>query len=125
MNPQTELAVLLTNLSAALILTVLTEGILTLLLTRRPRYLLFNFWCNALTNPLLNLALFGIRCVTDRAGIYACAVGIGEIAVVLAEYAVYRHVDAKQQRNQWYFRLSLATNAFSFLTGEIISRILT
>lgn len=124
MHPQSELAVLLTDFSAALILTILIEGLLTLLMTRKPRYLLFNFWCNALTNPLLNLALLGIRCVTDSAGIYACAVGIGEIAVVLAEYAVYRRVDARQQRNSWYFRLSLATNACSFCIGEALSRML-
>lgn len=125
MNPQTELSVLLTNFAAALILTVLIEGIVTILLTRKPRYLLFNFWCNALTNPLLNLALFCIRSAAVSAAIYPCAVGIGEIAVVCAEYTVYRCIDAKKQSNKWYFRLSLVTNAVSFCTGEIIRLILT
>lgn len=120
-----ELSALPGTLSSALVLTVVIEGTITLCITRKARYLLFNLWCNALTNPLLNLMLFGIRCLTDTAWIYWCCVLLGEIAVLFAEFAVYRLADTKKQNTGWYFRLSLVTNAVSFSLGEILALILS
>ncbi len=90
-------------------------------MTRKPRYLLLNLWCNTLTNPLLNVLLFCIRQTGAPAPFSAFALGILEIAVVFAEFAVYRLADAKKQNNKWYFRLSLVTNAVSFSIGEILA----
>ena len=115
-----DITALIGTLSSALVLTVVIEGTVKLCMTRRARYLLFNLWGNALTNPLLNLMLFGIRCLTDTAWIYWCCVLLGEIAVLFAEFAVYRKVDTEKQPDKRYFLLSLVTNAVSFGTGLLL-----
>jgi len=119
MSDQSEAGILLTTLSAALILTVVIEGAVTLILTRSKRFLLFNYWCNCLTNPLLNLALWFIRRETGDSAYWAVA--IGEIMVLLSEYLLYYIIDGKKLPRRKYFRLSLITNGASFGIGEILN----
>ena len=116
-----DLQVLLSGLSFALVLTVLTEAVVTLIVTRKRRYVLFNYWCNVLTNPALNLILFGVRRITGDAADWAVA--ILEIAVLFAECALYNRFDGHRRSIRWYFLLSLLTNAVSFGTGELIARV--
>lgn len=117
-----ELGILLTNLSAALLLTIAAETPVTAVYARKGRYLLFNFWCNVLTNPLLNLALFFIRRETGDSAYRAVA--IGELLVLYAEYRLYRLFDENRRSKRWYFGLSLTTNAFSYTFGVIFFAIL-
>ncbi|MBO5561369.1 MAG: hypothetical protein J6A07_06915 [Firmicutes bacterium] len=109
------------GLAYALALTWLTEGIVTLLLTRRKSFVLYNFWCNALTNPLMNvlgivlmykMPQFDIR-------IYYTA---AETAVILSETTLYAFFDKKRHSKKFYFLLSLATNAASLAFGAVLSK---
>ena len=113
-----KLWILLSGLAFALVLTVLTEGIVTLIVTRKWRYVLFNYWCNVLTNPPLNLILFGVRSITGDAAYWAVAVL--EIAVLFIECALYDKFDGHRRSKHRYFLLSLVTNAASFSLGELI-----
>ena len=116
-----KLQILLSGIAVALVLTILIEGIVTLIFTRKWRYVLFNYWCNVLTNPALNLILYCVRSITGSDA-YS-AVVILEIAVLFTECALYQRFDRHRRSTRWYFLLSLLTNAVSFGTGELLDRV--
>ncbi len=116
------LLILLSNLAYALLLTIVIEAAVALIFTRKRRYVLYSYLCNVLTNPALNLILYGVRCVTGDAAYWAVA--LLEIAVLFAECAIYRRLDARRRSVRWYFLLSLVTNAASFGTGELVTWLL-
>lgn len=110
------------ELTAALLLTWLTEGAVTFFMTKSPKYLLFNIWCSTLTNPLLNIALFALN-VFGRRTVIACAAA-GEIAVLIAEAKLYKFFDKMSgdtiKNDSFYFKLSFITNAVSLAVGTAV-----
>ncbi|MBR6401319.1 MAG: hypothetical protein IKS17_08910 [Firmicutes bacterium] len=122
---RTELLAGLTAMSAALLLTWAVEGIVTLLLTKNKKYLMFNVWVNALTNPILNaLGIF----VAYRFGghtAWVIYVAVGEVIVLFAEAWLYDAFDRLSgdtlKSRLWYFKLSAVTNALSFAAGVVMN----
>ncbi|MBQ6553903.1 MAG: hypothetical protein IJR45_06615 [Firmicutes bacterium] len=114
--------VILTGLSYAFLLTCITEAAVTLIITRKKRFVLYNFCCNALTNPLLNI--LGIMLMYKMPHfnmiIYYTA---GEFAVLLAETALYAFFDKNGHSKKYYFFLSLVTNAVSLAAGLMFPNI--
>lgn len=105
-------------MAEALLITWMVEGIITAVLTRKARFVLFNFWCNAITNPPLNA--MGIFVFADR--YFLLWAIVGEILVLLTETALYSLFDKKRQSLKRYFLLSLITNAASVLAGVVLFR---
>ena len=105
---------LLTALLISLLLTLLLECAFSFVTgARTPRRLLLVVLVNVLTNPIVVLlcTLFPSPLLT----------AVMELAAVLTEGAIYR------ARADWLrrpFLFSLAINAFSYLTGLLINRIL-
>ena len=105
---------LLTALLVSLLLTLLLECAFAFVAgARTPRRLLLVVLVNVLTNPIVVLlcTLFPSPLLT----------AVMELAAVLTEGAIYR------ARADWLrrpFLFSLAINAFSYLTGLLINRIL-
>lgn len=110
---------LLASLGFALLLTVLTEGAVAFLMTRKARYVLYNYWCNLLTNPLLNLMLFAVRGMHPPGAVIWLCILCGEAAVFFGEAYLCKRMDGGKQARRWYLRFSLLTNAASFLLGLI------
>ena len=119
-----DIGILLSNLAYALTLTILIEGAVTLLITRSKRFLLFNYWCNCLTNPLLNLAAWFLLGQTSSGAAYWAFAAVGETLVLFSEYWLYGKFDGRQQPKRRYFLLSLVTNAASFAAGELIATLI-
>ena len=111
---------ILNGMAYALVLTCLIEGCVTLLMKKSAEFLLFNFWCNVITNPLLNAVCIGIFYMTGSAAAYRTAVGAGEIAVLFSEALLYKAFDKGRHGFKEYFVLSLVTNLISFLSGIFI-----
>ena len=107
------------SLFLACILTVLIETPFLALFGYRDRYALTVTVCvNVITNLTLNLAL---RLWIPASGL---SVLIGELAVVGAEYALYRIAFGERRR---LFLLTLSANVLSFglgAAGQIIFRLL-
>lgn len=105
---------LLTALLVSLLLTLLLECAFAFVAgAHTPRRLLLVVLVNVLTNPIVVLlcTLFPSPLLT----------AVMELAAVLTEGAIYR------ARADWLrrpFLFSLAINAFSYLTGLLINRIL-
>lgn len=105
---------LLTTLLVSLLLTLLLECAFAFVTgARTPRRLLLVVLVNVLTNPIVVLlcTLFPSPLLT----------AVMELAAVLTEGAIYR------ARADWLrrpFLFSLVINAFSYLTGLLINRIL-
>ena len=105
---------LLTALLVSLLLTLLLECAFAFVAgARTPRRLLLVALVNVLTNPpvVMLCTLFPSPLLT----------AVMELAAVLTEGAIYR------ARADWLrrpFLFSLAINAFSYLTGLLINRIL-
>ena len=125
---KTEILNGISSMSAALLLTWLVEGIITLLMTRSKKYFMFNVWVNMLTNPVLNfLGIF----VAYRLGgqtAWVIFVAIGEVIVLFAEAWLYdaldRFTDDTLKSKLWYLRLSAVTNALSFAAGMVMNKFL-
>ena len=115
------MSALLSALGFALLLTVLSEGTAAYLLMRSPRYVLFNYWCNVLTNPLLNLGLFLLRRMQIPVWAERGYILAAELLVVLAEAAICGAADRHALPKRKYLRFSVITNAVSFLLGAVIS----
>ena len=101
-----------------LFLTVVIEGLIMLVLTRSVKWLLYNILLNALTNPLLNLALLYVSVLSGRTGPYVLCLLTGEIMVIAAEACLYRAF-SEEKRAVCFIR-SLITNMVSFLIGIMI-----
>ena len=86
----------------------------------RPGYIMiyYNLLCNLLTNPVLNLGLYGAACLGAGLSLIRVLIIIGEICVVAAEYRLYRIMSHESRRLCLF--LSLITNAASYLTGLLI-----
>ena len=78
----------------------------------------YNFLCNMLTNPILNLSLYGAACLGAGPGLIKALIIIGEICVVASEYALYRLMS--HETRKMCFIVSLITNVISYLSGLLI-----
>lgn len=109
----------------ALILTIVSEGIVTYILTKSKTWLKLNLYCNLLTNPLLNLilALTGflgkyIESTQYRMFIsYYLPLVILEIIVFGVEGHLYWLMGADSKRT--CYRVSFITNCFSIAVGVV------
>ncbi len=108
----------MTGFIYALLLTIVVEGIVMLALTRKWRWAYYNFLCNIVTNPLLNLAVMLIFRITQNYGVYYVCVAVGEVLVLVTEAELY-HAMTDEKRGRCYLR-SLVTNACSFGLGQLI-----
>ena len=82
------------------------------------RMIYYNLLCNLLTNPILNLSLFGIYMLgADMAFIRIITI-IGEICVVAAEYGLYRLMSF--EKKTFCLTVSAVTNLISYLSGLIL-----
>jgi len=108
---------------SALIHTIIIEAAVTLLIclvlrcgrSRTGRLIYYNVLCNMLTNPLLNLGLFGAAILGAGSGMIIFLTVLGEIGVVAAEYGLYR---AMSFEKRWICLLiSVLTNAASYIAG--------
>ena len=110
---------ILIMLAVPLLLTWIIEGIVVIIFTRKPKFVLYSVWCNIITNPLLNFIgiilynSFGIY-------IYWCWAVIGEIALLFSEMWLYGFFDNHALSKKYYFLLSLTANGISVLLGFII-----
>ncbi|MCR5322551.1 MAG: hypothetical protein K6E85_04710 [Lachnospiraceae bacterium] len=78
----------------------------------------YNFLCNMLTNPILNLSLYGAACLGAGPGLIKALIIIGEICVVASEYALYRLMS--HETRKMCFIVALITNVISYLSGLLI-----
>ena len=116
----------------ALILTCLIEGAVTFLMIcgrgfikkqslRKGdlRMVYYNLLCNLLTNPLLNLSLYGAALLGAGPRIIFVLIMIGEMCVVAGEYRLYRLMS--RESRSFCIILSLVTNIASYGFGRLIS----
>ena len=82
------------------------------------RMVWYNLLCNMLTNPLLNLGLYGAVLLGAGAKVIFVLIIIGELCVVAAEYKLYRLM-SREPRN-FCIILSLVTNIASYGIGRLI-----
>lgn len=102
------------SLIYALLLTILSEGILVLLLTRSGKTALQSIYCNLVTNPVVNLIYVSAQpYLAPKAG--WILIIVLEILVVLSEMYFYRIMSEKAFL--FCLFLSLCANAFSFSLG--------
>ena len=88
------------------------------LLKRAGRMVYYNLLCNMLTNPLLNLSLYGAVLLGAGRGTVTVLTVIGEICVVASEYGLYRLMSRESRR--LCLVLSIVTNAASYLVGLLL-----
>ena len=112
---------ILSMLAVPLLLTWIIEGIVVIIFTRKPKFVLYSIWCNIITNPLLNF--IGIL-LYDNFGIiiYWCWAFVGEILVLFSEMWLYGYFDSHSLSKKYYFFLSLTANGISVLLGFLILR---
>ena len=79
----------------------------------------YNLLCNMLTNPLLNLSLYGAVLLGAGPRIIFVLIMIGELCVVAAEYKLYRLMS--RESRSFCIILSLLTNIASYGIGRLIS----
>ena len=104
------------ELIAALLLTVVTEGLALLLLTRSREWVLWSVYCNLITNPLLNLTLRLFRPLPGFR--YPIVLAVLEGIVILSEAAMYRGM-SRQSVGRCLLCSCLA-NAASVLIGILV-----
>ena len=117
----------LTSMSAALMLTWIVEGIITLIYAKQKKYLLFSIWVNAITNPLLNaLGIFVFYRLWGQTA-WMIYVAVGEIIVLFTEAKLYDAFDRLSgdvlKSKMWYFMLSAITNILSFAAGIVLYKL--
>jgi len=100
-----------------LAITVLAEGVIALLLFRRPIFLYYIFLCNLLTNPAMNLILWIVVKVFGVAYYYAALI-LAELTVILVEAFVLKLFCRFSLRNA--LLISACLNVFSFAVGSLI-----
>lgn len=100
-----------------LLLTILTEGLLTALIFRRRKYVYYSFLCNILTNPTLNLALLVLVNYTGLKYYYT-TLAILEIITVIIEAGIWRLLCRFPFLKALSF--SLLLNLASFLAGVVL-----
>ncbi len=108
---------MLLKLAAAFLLTVIIEGALILLITRRLKPLYYCFLCNLMTNPVLNAVSAVIYSCFGRTA-YCAALAALELCAVFAEAAAYRALSGISMKKA--LLLSLLLNAASFAAGLLI-----
>lgn len=105
------------NLLYALLLTIIAEGLVLLLVTRKKSWVLQSVYCNLVTNPSLNLLLLFVRPHIGSAAETAL-IAVLELAVVISEALLYRAMAGERLRK--CLLLSLAANAASYLSGRFL-----
>jgi len=111
----------------ALLVTILAEALTMYFLTKSKEWVSYNFYCNIVTNPLLNLALYGthilFRNLTSPLLValfgYYIPLIILEAVVFWSEgylYTLMTDTDTKK-----CFRLSIISNSVSAALGIIYS----
>ena len=79
----------------------------------------YNLLCNMLTNPLLNLSLYGAVLLGAGPRIIFVLILIGELCVVAVEYKLYRLM-SREPRSLCII-ISLLTNIASYGIGRLMS----
>lgn len=111
----------------ALVLTVLTEGVIMFLLTGSKEWVKYNVYCNFVTNPLLNLALLGMSYLcADMENAALRALFSYYLPVVLLEVLVFwgegrLYFMMTNAPKKFCIRLSVLTNMVSAAVGVVIS----
>ena len=100
----------------ALVLTVITEGVIMFFLTGSKEWVKYNVYCNFVTNPLLNLVLLGMS--------YLCA--DMENAVLRALFSYYLPVILLEVLVFWgegrlYFMMTNAPKKYCIRLSSICS----
>ena len=110
------LPTLFLTLGISLLLTLLLEGLFAFFIggIRSPRGLILTVLVNMLTNPPVVLTYTLFPSLPMKLSL--------EVAAVLIEGFVYKKCSDEINRP---FLYALCINAFSFLTGELINRVLT
>mgnify|MGYP003295015298 CR=1 FL=1 len=101
-----------------LLLTIIIEGIIIILITRKKKWLVYNIICNLLTNPLLNLSLLYL--VTNNNSFLIPFI-IGEILVIIVEWLIYILISNDKKAD--CFKYSLITNMISLTIGLLLNLI--
>lgn len=112
---------------SALIITIVTEIIITYILTKSKEWAKYNLFCNMLTNPLLNMSLLGFsilgRNIETMANkmilTYYLPLLVLEILVIWAEgylYGLMSEYPAKM-----CYRVSVITNGVSIVAGLLFN----
>lgn len=103
----------------ALIITIAVEGVAMLALTRKWKWVYYNFLCNFVTNPTLNFSLMLVSYLTGESlKAYTVALVLGETLVFVGEAHLYRALTG-ETRLKCYMR-SIITNALSLIIGLLI-----
>lgn len=121
----------------ALIATIIIEALVMWLLTKSGKWCKYNFYCNLVTNPLLNIFIFLfarfyvfiktgsivlIRAGGDSFWEYYLPLFIGEIAVLFSEMKLYELMTGEERKT--CFKYSLITNLVSATFGIILKILL-
>ncbi|MBO4415880.1 MAG: hypothetical protein J5824_07870 [Lachnospiraceae bacterium] len=110
------------ELLLALVLTCIIEAAVTFVIIwicrKRMIMIYYNLLCNLLTNPLLNLGLYGAFCLGAGRELITVLTVMGEICVVAAEYGLYRLMSGETRK--LCFILALITNVISYLSGFVL-----
>ncbi len=112
---------ILLSLGESLVLTLAVELLTALLLQVRGRKnIVVIFLANLLTNPIVNYCAYWALYVFGGHGLYsALIIAFLELAAVLAEYLIYKHLLSFERFGK--LKLALLLNAASFSAGLIIS----
>lgn len=99
---------------AAILTAVIETLFFTVFYRENKKFLTVVFFANLVSNVLLNLFLF-------RTSHYLMAFTVGEISVLLFEFAVfYLYLKPKNKEIIKVFLLTLAANIISFTTGYLL-----
>ncbi len=101
------------ELLSALAFTIIIEGIVVVLITRKANTLLVSVACNLLTNPLINILLIVVSIYEMK--LYYPLMAVFEILVVIAEYFIYRV--ATDESKKRCVIMSVVANVLSFAIG--------
>lgn len=107
----------------ALIITIITEIIVVYVLTKSKEWAKYNLLCNMLTNPLLNMSLWGLsflgRNIESMASrlvwTYYLPLVILEILVIWSEGYLYGLMS--EYPSKICYRVSIITNCVSIVVG--------
>lgn len=108
------------KLLSALAFTILIEGIVVVVITRKANALFVSVACNLLTNPLINVILIVVSIY--EINLYYPLMAVLEILVVIAEYFIYRI--ATDESKKRCVIISVAANVLSFAIGMGITHLI-
>ncbi len=99
-----------------LLLTVLIEGLLMLVFTRKRETVYHSVLVNMLTNPIVNLFLifWGSFVLLPAEPYYYAATAVLEIAAVLSEWILYHKMGDFGIKKAFFASFSLNAASFSF-----------